>query len=206
MHGRDIDAHQEVIRLGQGPTGGRFLEDVGSRTTLRITNAYLFVPSHNNLSMFGTTLQSEGWPRLPCLNRHCPVQKEGWSRLFTCIRLPRCADHLVGRFKPTTGFSTALLLLDDTITQLPPWMPRCDRLHLYGFDDTDPSAPYHYWSDGKNPNTNSTEFYRKSRQTSTHDFKLEHIILRAKLGGTRSLDGPFVIRRAAVAAMCARKA
>eukprot|EP00962_Isochrysis_galbana_P000664 scaffold188_cov107-Isochrysis_galbana.AAC.11 len=94
MHGRDIDAHQEVIRLGQGPTGGRFLEDVGSRTTLRITNAYLFVPSHNNLSMFGTTLQSEGWPRLACLNRHCPVQKEGCSRLFTCIRLPRCADHL----------------------------------------------------------------------------------------------------------------
>jgi hypothetical protein len=203
-YGRDIDAHEEVIRLGQGPTGGRYLQDLGSRTTLRIANPYLFIASHSNLSMFRRTLESEGWPRLVYLSQHCPYRKGEWAKILTCIPVPRCAANLTRASKPTTGFSTVVLLLGGGTSRLPPWMPRCSRLHLYGFGDADPSAPYHYWSDGtKHDRHNSTEFYRKTRKTSNHDFMGEHVLLRSDFGATAALDGPFVIPREAITDRCA---
>eukprot|EP00962_Isochrysis_galbana_P037258 scaffold12986_cov148-Isochrysis_galbana.AAC.3 len=207
MHGPEIDAHEAVIRLGQGPTGGHYMQDVGSRTDVRIANTYIFTSTHSNLTMFKTTLESEGWPRIVLLASDCHSRRERWAMVLSCIPVPRCAANLVRRAKPTSGLNTALLLLGGNGTQMPPWMPRCDSLHLYGFGGTDdPSAPYHYWSDGTyHDKLNSTKFYETSRRQSGHSFNQEHALLRTKLGGNTSLDGPFIIQRAAVAAQCATK-
>jgi hypothetical protein len=44
--GSEIDAHDVVFRIGQGPVGGRLAAHVGSRTTVRIAVISLFQVRH----------------------------------------------------------------------------------------------------------------------------------------------------------------
>jgi hypothetical protein len=204
MYGGEIDSHHQVIRVGQGPTGGRYQDDVGSRTTLRIARRTLFLDTeHNDLRSFGKILRSEGWPRSVYMHFTCPGAVPAAAELMTCVHVPRCSFKLGSN--PTTGLASVVLLLGAR-DRLPPCWPRCDSLKLYGFGETNGSTPYHYWSDGSHSDgQNSSEWYKRKKLTGTvaHNYGEEHSLLRAKLNGTSSLDGPFVVSRAAIAAWCA---
>lgn len=205
MYGREIDAHEDVIRVGQGPSGGRYQKDVGSRTTLRIARRTLFAETeHNDLHMLGTVLRSEGWPRSVYMHFTCPGPVPAVAELITCVPVPRCSMKLGSN--PTTGLASVMLLLGERDKSLPAWWPRCDSLKLYGFGETNGSAAYHYWSDGSHSDGQNSSAWDKRKENTgklAHDYGSEHSLLRAKLGNTSSLDGPFVISRAAVTGWCA---
>jgi hypothetical protein len=170
---------------------------------LRISRRTLFLATErNDYHAFAKTLRLEGWPPSVYLHTTCPGPVTGLAELFPCIPLPSCSLKLG---TPTTGLASVVLLLSDTDRKRPSWWPRCDSLRLYGFGETNESAPYHYCSDGSfSDGHNSSEWYARTLKPGKilHDYPGEHFLLRANLSGTSSLDGPFNISRAAVIGWC----
>ena len=194
--GREIDAHDLVIRTGQAPVHG-FARYVGHRTDYRIMSVSLYESVRKmNVSRTREELARETilYTKLPA--PQCGKIKE-WhrqhkiTRPYVCLGVGRPQCNVATRWSRhfSSGFESvfiALLTLN------------CTHITLLGFNSTENlNAPYHYWADGSYHDSTSARQWYKDRGSTRygHDFLAEQRVLAS---ATRD----SVLTRQSLAAVC----
>jgi len=179
-HGRAIDRHRLVIRIGLSPVAS-FEGHVGSKTDVRFVQLSFFEAWRNmstaklratlvgdrlstpNASLTFTGTQHE-IQKLKLKQRATEFMQHELAGLPYSALMPTPMCNMTGcrvrgrdiskRRYPSSG-TLVLQLMFDALT--------CTSVRLYGFDDPDHGRhPYHYWRDGSvHDGLSSVEFYRR---------------------------------------------
>ena len=196
--GARIDATEIVARMSQAPTDG-YGAHVGTRTSVRFVKQSFFYPHYGNKSALRELARTETpdmvylvdrWAMCPAHVAQFHVSSASSSRLVCAPNNILCKrSSLAGH----TGrmVSGGLMALTHLF-----WLYACAEVRLYGFEGSNESASYHYWTDGSRHDRQAAgAWYNKS--VKMHDFRAEHDWIRDKFG-----NGAWVVRRAAYLRAC----
>ncbi|KAK3278783.1 hypothetical protein CYMTET_13300 [Cymbomonas tetramitiformis] len=212
-YGADIDAHDAVIRLNQGPTKGGCSYMVGGRTTLRVLSfTWLHkyargvqgLPRDDNVTFILSQFQSEDVKQLVKAAAGTPeslklriISQQMWGGVQLLLHgfknqlKKQFGVKGMGAEAPSTGMLGVYLALC-----------LCEKVTLYGFPSPNerPSSlknAYHYFDHG----------YARKGLDTTHMFDVERLLLQAlamtsrlKLCTYAAADGNTTARKPKVTA------
>lgn len=176
--GPRIDAHDRVIRTGQGPIHG-FEAHVGGRTDYRVMSIALYEKSRRmNITSLKQQIQDGERVVYTKDTGRCKraaimhPKMIGATVPFTCfVHARQCRALAAFRRDLSSGLEAAVFAFQ---------VLGCGTLTPFGFNTTENErALYHYWRDGSRHDSQSGIAWYRSRMKGGHDFRSEHHFLRS---------------------------
>lgn len=177
--GPRIDAHDRVIRTGQGPIHG-FEAYVGSRTDYRVMSIALYDKSRRmNITHLKQQIQYKERFVYTKDTKKCKTAAMMHSKTIGAtvpcmcfVHARQCRALAAFRRDLSSGLEAAVFAFQ---------VLGCGTLTPFGFNTTENErALYHYWRDGSSHDSHSgIAWYRSRMKKAGHDFRREHHFLRS---------------------------